>query len=57
MNNPLTLQTEAAFERVYEALIGKTDDDLNHLTLRLKELTHKAEEIQKVSAGMLSGDW
>ena len=57
MNNSLTLQTVAAFERIYEALIGKTEDDLNSLSLHLKELTRKAEEIQEVSAGMRSGDF
>jgi hypothetical protein len=57
MNNSLTLQTVAAFERIYDALMGKTDDDLTHLALHLKELTRKAEEIQEVSAGMRSGDF
>ena len=57
MNNSLSLQTVAAFERIYDALIGKTDDDLNQLALHLKELTRKAEEIQEVSAGMRSGDF
>ena len=57
MNNSLSLQTVAAFERIYDALMGKTDDDLNQLALHLKELTRKAEEIHEVSAGMLSGDF
>ena len=42
MNNSLSLQTVAAFERIYDALMGKTDDDLNQLALHLKELTRKA---------------
>ena len=48
MNNSLSLQTVAAFERIYDALMGKTDDDLNQLALHLKELTRKAEEIKEV---------
>ena len=57
MNNSLSSQTVAAFERIYDALMGKTDDDLNQLALHLKELTRKAEEIQEVSACMRSGDF
>lgn len=56
MEKQLTLQTAAAFERVYEALVGKTEDDLNALSLHLKELTRKAKEIQDVSACLESGD-
>ena len=43
VTNKLTLQTEAAFERVYEALMGKTDDNLESLTLHLKELLRKGK--------------
>jgi hypothetical protein len=50
--NKLTLQTEAAFERVYEALMGKTDDNLESLTLHLKELLRKANEIHDVTAAL-----
>jgi hypothetical protein len=56
MERQLTLQTEAAFERIYDSLLGKTDDDLNILSLHLKELTRKAKEIQDVSACLESGD-
>ena len=56
MERQLTLQTAAAFERVYDALIGKTEDDLNALSLHLKELSRKAKEIQDVSACLESGD-
>jgi hypothetical protein len=56
MPQNLSLQTAAAFERVYDALIGKTDDDLSILALHLEELTRKAKEIQDVSACLLSGD-
>jgi hypothetical protein len=50
--NKLTLQTEAAFERVYEALMGKTNDNLESLTLHLKELLRKAKEIHDVTAAL-----
>ena len=56
MEKQLTLQTAAAFERVYDALMGKTDDDLSILALHLEELNRKAKEIQDVSACLLSGD-
>jgi hypothetical protein len=56
MERQLTLQTAAACERIYESLIGKTDDDLSILALHLKELTRKAKEIQDVSACLESGD-
>lgn len=56
MKNELTLQTSAAFERLYDALIGKTDDDLDSLALHLNELNRKAKEIQEISACLLTGD-
>ena len=56
MERQLTLQTAAACERIYESLIGKTDDDLSILAIHLKELTRKAKEIQDVSACLESGD-
>jgi hypothetical protein len=56
MERQLTLQTEAAFERIYDSLLGKTDDDLGALALHLEELTRKAKEIQDVSACLESGD-
>ena len=56
MPSNLSLQTAAAFERIYDSLMGKTDDDLGSVALHLKELTRKAKEIQDVSACMVSGD-
>lgn len=56
MPQNLSLQTAAAFERVYDALMGKTDDDLGALALHLEEFTRKAKEIQDVSACLESGD-
>jgi hypothetical protein len=50
MNNSLTLQTAAAFERIYDALMGSTTDDLSSLILHLEELERKAKEIKDVTA-------
>jgi hypothetical protein len=56
MEKQLTLQTAAAFERIYESLMGKTEDDLSILALHLEELSRKAKEVQEVSACLISGD-
>lgn len=56
MKPQLTLQTSAAFERIYDALIGNTNDDLSCLALHLDELLRKAKEIQEISACILTGD-
>ena len=56
MPQKLTLQTAAAFERIYDALMGRTEDDLSALTLHLEELSRKAKEVQDVSACLISGD-
>lgn len=56
MKKNLTLQTAAAFERIYDALMGKTEDDLSSLSLHLQELSRKAKEVQEVSACLSSGD-
>lgn len=56
MKENLTLQTEAAFERVYDALLGKTSDDLNILMIKLEDLSTKAKEIKEISACLLTGD-
>jgi hypothetical protein len=56
MPHNLSLQTAAAFERIYDSLMGKTDDDLSILALHLEELSRKAKEVQEVSACLVSGD-
>jgi hypothetical protein len=56
MSHNLSLQTAAAFERIYDSLMGKTDDDLSILSLHLEELTRKAKEIQDVSSCLITGD-
>jgi hypothetical protein len=56
MEKTLTLQTAAAFERVYDALMGRTEDDLSALALHLEELSRKVKEVQDMSACLSSGD-
>jgi hypothetical protein len=56
MPDKLTLQTAAAFERIYDAIMGRTEDDLSSLSLHLEELSRKAKEVQEVSACLISGD-
>jgi hypothetical protein len=56
MEKQLTLQTAAAFERIYQSLMGETEDDLSILSLHLEELTRKAKEIQDVSSCLITGD-
>ena len=52
----ITLQTLAALERIQDALIGRTDDNLDTLKASLESLLTKARDIQEVSACLLSGD-
>lgn len=56
MSENLSVQTAAAFERITEALIGKTDDDLGVLIQCLDKLSKKAKEIKDISACMITGD-
>jgi hypothetical protein len=50
-----SLQTAAAFDRIDDALLGKTDDDLNELIEDLEYLLYMAKKIQGVSASMNDG--
>jgi hypothetical protein len=50
-----SLQTAAAFDRIDDALRGKTDDDLNELIEDLDYLLYKAKEIQDISASFQDG--
>jgi hypothetical protein len=45
----LTIQTAAAFERIDEALMGKTLDEFEDLIVMLKNLTNKANRISAIS--------
>ena len=50
-----TLQTAAAFDRIDDALLGKTHDTLSELIEDLEYLLYKAKEIQGVSASINDG--
>ncbi len=45
----LTIQTAAAFERIDEALMGKTSDEFEDLLLMLNNLTSKANRITAIT--------
>jgi hypothetical protein len=45
----LTLQTAAAFERLQEALAGKTNDDFDLLVSKIKSLVTRIERIQAIT--------
>lgn len=50
MNNTrLTIQTAAAFERIDEALIGKTQDDYDFVVGKIKSLTEKIKRIESIT--------
>ena len=57
MPEDLTLQTAAAFERIHQSLLGKTDDDLKILMYHLNQLSEKAKEIYNVSAATQIGEF
>lgn len=41
MENKLTLQTQGAFDRIHDAILGKTNDDLKVIIEELKKhLSH-----------------
>jgi hypothetical protein len=52
-----SLQTAAAFDRIDDALLGKTDDDLNELIEDLEYLLYKAKQIQDVAASLNDGSY
>lgn len=57
MQKNLTLQTAAAFERIQQALLGQTDDDLKLLMLHLDQLLQKATDIHNISASTQIGEF
>lgn len=50
-----TLQTSAAFDRIDDALLGKTDDSLYELIEDIEYLLYKAREIYNTSASFVDG--
>jgi hypothetical protein len=45
-----SLQTSSAFDRIEDALLGKTDDDLSELIEDLEYLLYKAKDIHNTAA-------
>lgn len=52
ISSSITLQTAAAFERINEALVGRTQDDFYDLIKQLDELLVKAKRIEAISNEM-----
>lgn len=50
-----SLQTSASFDRLDDALRGKTDDNLDELIEDLEYLLYKAKEIQLISKSIQDG--
>lgn len=50
MSEELTIQTIAAFQRIQEALLGKTEDSFEELISNLNYLLNKAKDIQNITA-------
>lgn len=48
-NIKLTLQTAAAFERIDEALMMKTQDDYDFVVSKIKSLLNKAKRIDSIT--------
>ncbi len=45
----LSIQTAAAFERLQEALAGKTNDDFDLVVCKIKSLVNRIERIQAIT--------
>ena len=54
-NTKLTIQTAAAFERIDEALIGKTQDDYDFVVGKIKSLTDKIKRIEIITNELNNG--
>ena len=50
MSENLTIQTIAAFQRIQESLLGKTEDNFEELIINLNYLLEKAKDIQNITA-------
>lgn len=50
-----TLQTAAAFDRIDDALMGKTEDNLSKLVEELQLLLYKAKDIKDTAASFADG--
>lgn len=48
-NTKITIQTAAAFERIDEALIGKTQDDFEFVVAKIKSMMNKVKRIETIT--------
>ena len=48
METKLSLQTQSAFERIHEAILGKTNDDLKHIIIELQKHLKHCIEVDEV---------
>jgi hypothetical protein len=55
MIHEYTIQTAGAFDRIDDALLGKTDDDLSELMEDLEHLLYRAREIYNTAAAFSDG--
>lgn len=51
-----TLQTSSAFERINDALLGNTEDDLDEIIKDLEEMLQKAKRIKNICSSSDFGD-
>ena len=51
----LTIQTAAAFERIDEALMGKTQDDYDFVVSKIKSLVEKIKRIEVITNELNNG--
>lgn len=49
MSEDLTLQTQSAFERIKDSLLGKTEDSFEQVVIEINNLTLMYNEIQQVA--------
>lgn len=48
MESKLTLQTQGAFQRIHEAILGLTDDDLKEIIKELKKNLSHCYEVENM---------
>ena len=55
MTHQHSLQTSAAFDRLKDALLGKTEDNLSELIEDLEHLLYRAKDIKDTAASFADG--
>jgi hypothetical protein len=57
MEKKLTLQTAAAFERIHEAIVGKTDDELKTIHVHITKLLTEYNRVAEIADSFNCGDY